>query len=222
MADTVYFIDAKENNKATTVYEVDAPVTSYDIPQGSTSYDVPSPATSYDLPSGATSYDLNTSSPGIDDFKSVSSSVKNSVFMDSKPVLEDLPMDAVDAKENQYAEEFADLWGNSGDILLQFQEQVKKSFQGMNVRVEDIQQVLGNLVLKTRTAQKGSPLIPLFLRASRANKHEVVSEVFDSFVNQAERFAKIIISERQEPSVSRSIPDAHVGGVAGGSKFIAG
>jgi hypothetical protein len=144
----------------------------------------------------------------------------------NKPILEDLPLDEGEVPsmglDEDYSREFAELWEKSEGVLIELQRHVKTVFKGAFLNVNDIQQALGKVILNTKIANEGSNMIPLFLKASKKKDYGTISKVFESFGNQAERFARLIILERQEPAGSRLISDAHVGGVAGGSKFIAG
>jgi hypothetical protein len=143
-----------------------------------------------------------------------------------KPVLEDLPV--LDGGswsmnlENEFKNELEQLWNRSGDMLKGFQDQAKNVFKDIDVKMEDIQDVLGKLILKAQTRKQGSSLISTFLAASRRQDFSTISKVFDTFANQAERFARLIVSERHDSTGSKLISEAAVGGVAGGSKFIAG
>jgi hypothetical protein len=141
-----------------------------------------------------------------------------------KPVLEDLPLPSTAETSEQIAidkDKFEELWNRSENLIKQLQEHVKDMFDGMDLKAKNVQQVLEKLILQTRTRKKGSPLVTRFLKASRENDFPAVSEIFDTFVNQAEKFARVIICERGESQSALLIPLADIGGVAGGKKFIA-
>jgi hypothetical protein len=139
-----------------------------------------------------------------------------------KPVLEDLPVKRNLEVVELAGEEFESLWSETEHLLKDLQNCFKRKFGGLVVKIDEMQSVLEKLIVKTMSKEVGSPLISKFCFASRNNDSSLSSEVFSSFESQAERFAKVVISEVHEHSTTRLIPDAHIGGVAGGSKYIAG
>jgi hypothetical protein len=145
-------------------------------------------------------------------------------FTSPKPVLEDLLVDnaQLQLSQSRYAEELKSLWDETSDILKGFQECVSQRFGGAVIKLDEIQSVLGKLVLKTISTKTGSSLIPRFLKASRSQDYQGSREVFSDFSVQAERFAKVVITEVHESPESRLVPNAHIGGVAGGAKYIGG
>jgi hypothetical protein len=140
-----------------------------------------------------------------------------------KPVLDDLPVSSSAIEPNRHLEpEFEKLWSNTGRALKDFQVEAAALFDNVLVPLDEIKAVLGKLVIKSQTRKSGSLMISQFLKASRLQDHLEVSKLFNTFLNQAERFARVIISERCESSGAQLIEDSKVGGVAGGSKYIAG
>jgi hypothetical protein len=140
-----------------------------------------------------------------------------------KPVLDDLPLKNLAAKnleaKNQIQLEL--LFDKTSVILSEFQEAAKKEFEEVDLKLEDIQNVLGKLISSALNKKRGSNLVSHFRKASKQNDFETIGHVFDTFANQAERFARVIVSERGEHSNFRLILQANIGGVAGGKKFIA-
>jgi hypothetical protein len=104
--------------------------------------------------------------------------------LDKNPVLEDLPLDCLESfSENIHFERF---FQNTHNLLVDFQAEVKEEFNGLEVKLKDLELVLGRLILRTKNSENGSTLISRFVQASRNNNSEAISRVFDSFVNQAE------------------------------------
>jgi hypothetical protein len=142
----------------------------------------------------------------------------------TKPVLEDLskPIVPLQGFDVQYEQELELLWNKAGNTLQELQDHIERAFPGTIVKIDDIRAAVEKLIFQAQTRKTGSSLVSRFLDASRKKDFSTISNVFDTFVNQAERFAKVIVSERSESANSRLIADAQVGGVAGRSKFIAG
>jgi hypothetical protein len=154
-----------------------------------------------------------------------SSHVKSPFDSTTKPVLEDLPVETESGfslEDNNFDAELDKLWSSTTEILKEFQERVSAEFNGMTVKLSDIREVLGKLVVRTCMNKSSPVLVSAFLEASRKDNFSKISQAFDTFMNQAERFARLIISELRESPMSRLVPHAQIGGIAGGSKFIAG
>jgi hypothetical protein len=140
-----------------------------------------------------------------------------------KPVLLDLPLAADHAVGggDDVLREFDVLRERTADILKRFQEEVQTVFKGTVIKVDDLQLALGKAVLAAQNRRMGSTLIPRFLKASKENDLTTSKVAVRYFLYQAERFARVIVSELREAPGSKLIGDAQIGGVARGKKFIA-
>ena len=85
-----------------------------------------------------------------------------------------------------------------------------------------MQAAIGKVIAKTQVRSRGSTLISHFLRAAQEDQLTKMSEVFDIFISEAEKFARMIVSEFFVEESQKVIPKAAIGGIAGGSKFMAG
>jgi hypothetical protein len=147
--------------------------------------------------------------------------VKLAFCADERRVLEDLPpkkssLEDESPVQNQRVDEF---FAKTQGILKMLQAEVMEEFNA-EIKMKDLQNVIGKLILTAQVRKRGSDLISRFLEASRANNHQVISHVFDSFSSQAEILSRVIISERFEAGNLHLIAQAFIGGVAGGKKFL--
>jgi hypothetical protein len=154
----------------------------------------------------------------LEDFKQA----KPAFSLDKKPVLEDLPVAGIptNTDEDLFSGGLDTFFEKTKDILSQFQEAANKELD-VAVKLEDLKLALEKVIVKSQTRKLGSSLVTKFLQASKTNDFQTISNIFESFGNQAERFARVIVSERSEPVGARLITQSFIGGVAGGKKFIA-
>jgi len=108
------------------------------------------------------------------------------------------------------------------DLCVDLKRAIDKSFVEINVAKEDIQSAIEKMIIRSQVRAQGSPLIRHFLRAAKENEMHSLSEVFYIFLSEADKFARMIVSDFFMEQSKRIISEVSIGGIAGGKKFIAG
>jgi hypothetical protein len=117
---------------------------------------------------------------------------------------------------------FEEFWGQHTGILEELKCAIDTNFSGIVVSLNDIREAVERVIFKAKVREQGSSLIGHFLRAAQEDNFRSLSEVFDIFVSEADRFSRVIVSELFVEESQRLIPKVSIGGIAGGSKHIAG
>jgi hypothetical protein len=187
-----------------------------------TSYEVSSIEEAHIIPTVYETDPPVSVSRNIYESKDVPPNVQPSYVSKQRNVLEDMPLNPSVSveKDGEFDESLERMWQGAEGILKELQHHIGNFFGG-SVKIDDMKVVLGKLIVQGQTRKTGSRLTYDFLDASRKKKYSLISQIFESFVDQGERFARVIVTERRLPPSSRLIADAKIGGVAGGSKYIA-